>query len=266
MQEKLSEVTLILIGSTVIILLLTGLIVFSLIVNQKRKYRHRQEKLSLKNDYDQELLRSTVEIQTQAFESISRELHDNVGTLISIAMVHIKSMDASTREKEKQRLSESENLLNEALESLRDISRSIHPENISRLGWQQSLESELQRIGKSKMFTVAYTQEGEPFAVELGKQVIIFRILQESLNNIVRHSNGLHIGCHVSFFGGEVNITITDDGKGFDQPGEMDYRNGSGLRNMRARAAMLPAVLSIGNGPKKGTVVKLTYREASNQL
>ena len=163
-------------------------------------------------------------------------------------------------------MSESENLLNEALESLRDISRSIHPENISRLGWQQSLESELQRIGKSKMFTVAYTQEGEPFAVELGKQVIIFRILQESLNNIVRHSNGLHIGCHVSFFGGEVNITITDDGKGFDQPGEMDYRNGSGLRNMRARAAMLPAVLSIGNGPKKGTVVKLTYREASNQL
>ena len=116
------------------------------------------------------------------------------------------------------------------------------------------------------MFTVAYTQEGDPFAVELGKQVIIFRILQESLNNIVRHSNGLHIGCHVSFSGGEVNITITDDGKGFDQPGEMDYRNGSGLRNMRARAAMLPAVLSIGNGPKKGTVVKLTYREASNQL
>jgi signal transduction histidine kinase len=266
MQEKLSEVTLILVGSTAIILLLTGLIVFSLIVNQKRKYRHLQEKLSLKNGFDQELLRSTLEIQTQAFESISRELHDNVGTLISIAMVHIKSLDASTREKENQRLNETENLLNEALESLRDISRSIHPENISRLGWQQSLETELQRIGKSKLFTVAYSQEGEAFAVELDKQVIIFRILQESLNNIVRHSNGLHIDCHVRFSGREVNITITDDGKGFEQPGALDNGNGSGLRNMRARAAMLPAVLSISNGVEKGTVVKLTYRETSNQL
>src|SRR5215212_5152463 len=94
MQEKLSEVTLILVGSTVIILMLTGLIVLSLFINQKRKFRYRQEKLEMKNNFNQEILRSHLEIQSQAFESISRELHDNVGTLISIAIVHIRSLGA----------------------------------------------------------------------------------------------------------------------------------------------------------------------------
>jgi len=262
MPEELQEVTLILCGSTIIILLLAGLIVFSLFINQKRKFRFRQETLVMKNNFDQELLRSRLEIQTQAFESISHELHDNVGTLISIAMVHIGLLDKDAPGKET--IAEAEGLLNEAMNTLRDISRSIHPENINRLGWQQSFTGELDRIRKTNLFTVEYTQQGHPISIEISKQVIIFRILQESLNNIVKHSNGNHITAQVLFDANGVTIQIADDGKGINTAG--NAVDGSGIRNMQARAAMLPASLRIENGENKGTVVTLCYQELNHSM
>lgn len=264
MPEKLSEVALILFASTAIILLLTGLIVISLVIQQKRKYRFQQEKGAMKNNFDRELLRTHLEIQSQAFESISRELHDNVGTLISIAMVHIQSVDPAT-EKAQYTLTEAGNLLDEALNTLRDISRSIHPENISRLGWQNAFVAELERIGKINLFAVHYSTAGEPVRIEPGKEVIIFRILQESLNNIVKHADGNNITVQIHFNQDTVIIRIEDDGKGLEkEPGELGTQ-GSGLRNMIARAAMLPAILQIENGPVRGTVVTLSYTEPSTK-
>lgn len=261
MQEKLSEVTLILVGSTVIILLLTGLIVISLFINQKRKYRFRQEKFEMKNNFNQELLRSHLEIQSQAFESISRELHDNVGTLISIAMVHIRSLAGGIPGNEQQKVTEAYSLLNEAMDTLRDISRSINPENINRLGWEKSFIAELDRIRKTNLFNVHYSEQGTPFIIELQKQIIIFRILQETLNNIVKHSNGHNIYIHIRFSNPEVIVTIKDDGNGFQQQLTDSSAQGSGIKNMRARAAMLPATLDIESSTDEGTVVTLSYKE-----
>jgi signal transduction histidine kinase len=274
MQEKLSEVTLILIGSTVVILVLTGLIAISLFINQKRKYRHRQEKSEMKNNFDRELLRSQLEIQHQSFESISRELHDNVGTLISIAMVHIRSIATPVEKEEAQKITEAESLLNEAMTTLKDISLSINPEKISRLGWQQSFIAELDRIRKTNLFTIQYMEEGVPFAIELPKQVIIFRILQETLNNILKHSNGSNIYAGIRCADPLLIISIRDDGKGLPLsmqedaspwgaagPGESAGAGGSGMKNMLARAAMLPAILDIDSSPETGTTVTLTYKE-----
>lgn len=261
MPETYSEVTLILFGGTAIILLLTGLIVLSLFINQKRKYRFRQEKFEMKNNFDRELLRSHLEIQSQAFESISRELHDNVGTLISIAMVHIRSQASGIPANEQQKLTEADSLLNEAMDALRDISRSINPENINRLGWQKSFIAELDRIRKTNLFIVHYTEQGDPFSIELQKQIIIFRILQETLNNIVKHSDGANININICFSNPDVIITIKDDGKGFQEQLSGLPDQGSGLKNMRARAAMLPAVLNIESIVETGTVVTLSYKE-----
>ena len=201
-----------------------------------------------------------LEIQLQSFESISRELHDNVGTLISIAMVHIRSLDG-VRESERQKITEADSLLNEAMDTLRDISRSLNPENINRLGWQKSFIFELDRIRKTNLFTIRYTEEGEPFIIGLNKQIIIFRILQETLNNIVKHSNGNYIDIHIRFSNPEVIITLKDDGRGFDKELADLSAQGSGIKNMLARAAMLPAVLDIEGGIGTGTLVKLSYKE-----
>ena len=162
-------------------------------------------------------------------------------------------------------MSEVDGLLNEAMDSLRDISRSINPENINRLGWQKSFIAELDRIRKTNRFQVHYSEEGEPFAIELQKQIIIFRILQETLNNVVKHSCGNHIYSRVCFLDNLVSITIKDDGKGFQTQLVDLPEGGAGIKNMRSRAAMLPADLVIENGAESGTIVRLSYKEQTLQ-
>lgn len=246
MPDKFSEVILILVGSTFIILVLVVLVITALFINQKRKFRHRLELSHLRNEYDRELLQAQLEIQSQTFETISRELHDNVGTLLSIAMVHLRS----------QRTGEVEALMNEAMDMLRDISKSLDPENVTRTGWEKSFLNELERIRRSKLFSISASLSGERFPVEASKQIILFRILQEAMNNIVKHADASEVIVNIAYAVNELSVTIRDNGKGFIAI----ETSGSGLRNMKARAAMLPATFDIISENGSGTTVMIRYK------
>lgn len=256
MPGKLSEVTLILIGSTLIIIMLISLVVTALFINQKRKFRHSNQLSILKNDFDKELLKTQLEIQAQTLETISRELHDNIGTIISIALAHIKTFTGINNQQEHQKVREISILLNEAMDTLRDISKSINPANIKNLGWLKSFYAELERIQKTKLFVIDSRIEGEPFTIEESKQIILFRILQEALNNIVKHSEASIIKTRILFSDNEFRISLSDNGKGFTNK---LFSEGSGVRNMKARAAMIPAILEIESVPDTGTSITLSY-------
>ena len=119
MPQELSEVVLILVGSTFVILLLISLIIVALFISQKRKFRHRHELAVLKNTYEQEVLRTQLETQMQTFETISQELHDNVGTLVSMAMVHLNSTESTAVQR--MHWEETNKLLDEAMNILREV-------------------------------------------------------------------------------------------------------------------------------------------------
>jgi two-component system, NarL family, sensor kinase len=250
MPDKFSEVVLILVGSTFIILVLVVLVIAALFINQKRKFRHGLDLSNLRNQYDRELLQSQLEIQSQTFETISRELHDNVGTLLSIAMVHLRSKSSH----------EVEGLLNEAMNMLRDISKSLNPESITTTGWQRSFLNDLERIKRSNLFTIETSITGEPFSMEASKQIILFRILQEAMNNIVKHAEANCVHVSMSYVGNELFILINDNGKGFSDAHTLPS-TGSGLRNMKARAAMLPASFDITSENGKGTIISIRYKQ-----
>jgi two-component system NarL family sensor kinase len=259
MQTKLSEVALLMVGSTMIILLLTSLIITYMFINQKRKLRHVHELNDLKNSYDREILQTRLEIQDQTLKTISRELHDNVGTIVSIALVHVKSMIPVENEREQQKVAEVSGLLNEAIDTLRDISKSINSDNITRDGWLHGFLLELDRVRKIKLFEISSSVEGTGFDLEPSKQLILFRLLQEAMNNIVKHAEAKRVDVKVSFSGNRLSIVIRDNGKGFDHTGSLT--DGSGIRNMQARAAMLPALLNIHSIQGNGTTVEFIYEK-----
>ena len=257
MQEKLSEVVLILIGSTLITLILAILIVIAVYIGQKRKFRYRQELIEMKSNYEQEVLKTQLETQAQTFETISQELHDNVGTLISMAMMQLKGSSAHATEKVMQ---EADKLLDEAMATLRDISRSINPDFIQKMGLGQSIRNELDRFRKSNKFTADYSSEGIEFSIDPQRQIIIFRIVQEALNNVIKHSGGDKVSVSVSFNEPSFAISIRDNGKGFlFQPDQGDLVNHSGLINMTKRAKLIDGNLRIKSEIDKGTIVQLEY-------
>lgn len=261
MQEKLSEVILVLVGSTLVILILTTLIVVSLFIQKKRKFRHRQELTNLTNLYEKEVLRTQLETQAQTFESISRELHDNVGILISIGLVHLSTLTEEKHLPGKQTLEEVQHLLNEAMDVLRDIARSINPANISSMGLEKAIYSELEKIRKTKLFTIHYHAKGEEFPIEPQKQMILFRITQESLNNIMKHSHGNKIWVDLKFSHPILSLSICDNGKGFNYQPDKKFSNKSGINNMLTRSKLIGADLQIESSAGKGTSVKLHYND-----
>lgn len=263
MQEKLSEVVLVLVGSTLVILILTTLIVVSLFIQKKRKFRHRQELTHLTNLYEKEVLRTQLETQSQTFESISRELHDNVGTLISIGLVHLSTLTGEVHLPGKQKLEEVQQLLNEAMDILRDIARSINPATISSIGLEKAIYNELEKIQKTNLFTIQYHAEGEEFPIEPQKQIILFRITQEALNNIIKHSHASKIMVNLVFSHPVLTLWIRDNGKGFNYHPDNDttFSKESGIKNMLTRSKLIGANLQIESSIGKGTSVKLHYSD-----
>jgi len=243
--------------------MLSTLIVVSLFIQKKRKFRHQQELTDLTNLYEKEVLRTQLETQSQTFESISRELHDNVGTLISIGLVHLSTLTGEKHLPGKQKLEEVQHLLNEAMDILRDIARSINPANISSMGLEKGIYNELEKIRKTNRFTICYHSEGEEFPIEPQKQIILFRITQEALNNIMKHSYGNKITVNLVFSQPVLTLLISDNGKGFNYPPDNHtaLSNKSGIKNMLTRSKLIGADLRIESNPEKGTSIKLHYND-----
>jgi signal transduction histidine kinase len=158
-------------------------------------------------------------------------------------------------------LLESSKTLEEALDILRDISKSINPDHINRIGLAQAFRNELNRIQKTKVFRTTFELKGTEFSVSPQHQIILFRIVQESLNNILKHSGGDLVSMTASFEEPFIEVTILDNGKGFDTKLNQSQGKGSGLQNMTKRASFINASLTINSSLNQGTRVHLLYPE-----
>ena len=261
--SEVSEVVLIMIASSALILILGGILVFALLISQRRKFRHKQTIAEMKNTYEKEILRTQLEIQTQTFKTISRELHDNVGTLISIAMVHIDSLPPTENAGQNEKIKESHGLLDEAMESLRDISKSLDPEKLKGMGLVKSIAYELEKHRKTGLIKIDYNVNGKEFSIDSQRLIILFRIVQEALTNITKHAEANSASVELNFDDSSLEIQIKDNGKGFSKQffNISDPTQGSGLRNMESRAKLVGAKLEVASADNQGTLIKIQYRE-----
>lgn len=260
MRENISEITLVLIAGSVIVLLLAVVMIFSLFTNQKRKFRHQQQLQEQKKIFEQEILRVQMEIQAQTFETISHELHDNVSNTLSVALLNLNLLTPGPESV--QRLTESKQLILEAKQAVKDFSWLIDPENIHRIGLLRSLQELTDRFKRSKIMSVNYEVNGEEFPIESARQIIIYRIVQESLGNILKHAGSPRVELKIVFEDPCLRIVIQDHGCGFDLKqisAQATEHRGSGLKNMITRAYMINAELDIDSIPGKGTAITLNY-------
>ena len=262
MQDNLSEVLLIVIGSSIIIFLLAGTIIFALLVSQKRKFLYAKQITDIQHNFEQEVLKTQVETHVQTLETISQELHDNVGTMVSIAIVHLKTFTQSNAAGtfDSAGLTESQSILEEALDVLRDISRSINPDNISRHGLTHAFTNEIELIRRTKSLNATYDITGDEFQIPVQHQVIIFRIVQEAVNNILKHANASQLALIADFREPKLNVTIRDNGKGFQLAETVSGRSkSSGLINMKKRASIINGTLDITSEKDQGTEIRFSY-------
>jgi two-component system NarL family sensor kinase len=245
-------------GLLVALILLGALALILSFLYRRRRFKWVQERQQLKLSYEQELLKTRLEIQEQTFRNISQEIHDNIGQVLSLVKLNIFTMDLAQPAILEQKIDDSKNLVSKAIHDLRHLSRGLSTDYIADLGLPRAIEHELEMIKKSGDYETLFQSEGLPYTLDNQKQLIIYRILQETLNNIIKHSAARKIIIYLLYRPEEFKLIITDNGKGFDlTPLNDNTSSGLGIRNMHNRAQLIGAGFLISSTLDQGTSVTI---------
>ena len=251
-----TEIMLFLIMITLFILIMVVFVVFILLILQKKQFSYNTDLKAAKFNYDKELYKAQLEIQEQTFQQISREIHDNVGQFLSLAKLSLTTIDFDRREETESGIAEISEILEKALEDLRDMSKSMNPEIIRKGGLKRAIEMQVGFLQRGGKYHVTFTMYGDYHTISEQKEIILFRILQEAVNNIIRHAAASDITILLSSNNAELKLHIQDNGKGFDikNPYPASRKIG-GITNMQQRAKLIDARFDIESILGKGTTI-----------
>ena len=162
-------------------------------------------------------------------------------------------MDVYNPEEAKEKLLESKNQLSQTIQDLRDLAKSLSPDFITELGLPGAIEQQLQLLQKTGLYQASLAITGGEYKNELQQELVIFRIVQELLNNIVKHADATVIEIVMHYQPDKMDITVTDNGKGFDVLAESNRGKGLGLQNMLNRMALIKGTITFESAPSMGT-------------
>jgi signal transduction histidine kinase len=243
--------------AALVVLLLLGFILSMLFLSRKQQQKFAIELENIRTNFEKELLKTQLEIQEQTFQYISQEIHDNIGQFISLAKLQLNTLDFRDLQLVKGQVIHSADLLTKALEDLRDLSRSLSSEIIRSNGLATAVELQIAQLKKLEWPEVVYEVKGEYQFLDEQKEIFILRILQEAVNNIIRHSEARKVTIQLNYTPTNLSLHIADNGKGFD-PRVGGNGSSSGISNMNKRAKMIGAEFNINSTPGVGTAVSLS--------
>ena len=261
MQIPNSQILNFILVTTAIIFFLAGFIVTLIYLYQKKQLAYQQRLDNMKLDYEKNLLKTKIEMQENTFENISREIHDKISLSLTLAKLNLNTIKWYEKDKSASLIHSSVDLLSKAINDLSDISKSMNPEVISNLGLINAIEKEIQKIRNIGLFRINFLVTGNPIFLDAQKELIIFRIVQESLNNVIKHANASNVKIELYYDHDHIDLTIHDDGNGFCKE-TIDIlpekKSKAGLNNMRTRAKMFNGNLTIKSLPESGTNIFVT--------
>jgi signal transduction histidine kinase len=251
--------------SVILILALVVFIAIIILRYQKNQNSYLNNLEELKITHENQLLQSQLEIQEQTFQNISREIHDNIGQKLTLAKLHLNTLNFTYPEKTELQVTDSVNMISEAINDLSDLSRSMSSENILNNGLIKALEFEVAQLKKAGIFQVNFSTTGNPVFLDANTELVLFRIVQEAINNIIKHAVADIIDIELHYNSLLLTIDICDNGKGFNA--ELNS-GGTGLLNMKKRAQMLNGTLHINSFPDIHTRIKIEIpvNDESNTL
>lgn len=252
MERKEIQLLVISLGIVFFTLLAVVLVLFFYFLKKKNSYL--VEKMESEMYFQSELVKTRIEIKDQTLSEISKELHDNIGQIISVGIMQL-NMSISSNSIQVEELKDLKNVLAKALDELRILSRIINKDNLLQSNFIEAIKQDLIRIKKLRKIQYRYNLIGEIPKISEEHDLFIYRIFQEALHNSLKHSRSdLY----------EVNIVTTEDlfqlklkdfGIGYDP---LKANSGQGLTNMKLRAKLIGAQL-IMESDSSGTTVTLEY-------
>jgi hypothetical protein len=245
--------------------LILGIIIFILlfvffwtflIIYFKRLNAMRLAQEKLQAEIANEVNNARIEIQQSTLNNISQEIHDNVGQLLSLTKMQLNLLEAQ-EVKDNNLISEAKDNISKAMTDLRDLAKGMSSDRIQLLGLYDSVTQEALRINKVGRLQVQVNSNGTKKEPEHKKQLVVFRVIQECFQNILKHAQANHVLVTFTYQPDSFGVLIKDDGVGFDyQPGSPSSE-GLGLMNIFNRIHLVGGEVTLNSAPGAGTSVHI---------
>jgi signal transduction histidine kinase len=244
--------------------MLLAIVVTSLyLIGNNRKLFARTAELSSQRS---ELAHQLISTQESTLRHISRELHDEFGQVLTAIGSLLKRTTKHVPENSPVHgdLQEVREIAQSTLNNIRSLSQALHPVLLEEQGLESTLDWYIPTVERQTGLVLHYEKSGERFAIETGAGVQIYRVVQEALNNVSRHSGAKEAWVRLRFQPERLEVDVEDHGKGF---APVDGQTGIGLVAMRERAQILGGSVSVvalngAMGGATGTLVKLRIPRA----
>jgi signal transduction histidine kinase len=229
------------------IVILSILILLTMFIFYNR-YRLKQKNILL----EERTLRAkaVLMVQEEEKEKLSKDLHDGVGSLLSLIKLNVSALETASLP-EKKIIEQTKDLAGKAIIEVRQVSHQLAPGLLAIAGLEAALTELVAQINSLGVLTMQLQFENS-LTIPREAELNIFRIIQEAVNNIVKHSEATEASIRFHQQNKNVVVDVKDNGKGFDLTNPLHAR-GNGLRNLSNRAGLLNGILEINTSPGKGT-------------
>ena len=199
-------------------------------------------------------IRASLMAQEAERQRFSRELHDGVGANLSLLKMYLSSLGDKDVPKGELR-ERSEKLLAGSVDEIRRLIHDMHPRNLKEMGLVNAVDDMVHLINLVNRLKIDFTSENIPNLLSENVEINFFRIVQELLQNAVKHSQATHVKLNLTSRGDILLLTYTDDGLGFDTK---ISTAGNGLLNIRNRVTLLKGEIEIISSKSSGMEAKIT--------
>lgn len=210
--------------------------------------RHKFEISRIKETYSNKLHNTQIKVKEDTLNFIAAEIHDHIGQLLAVVKLNLAMQ-------KDPKLDEARGLVSKIIKDMREMVQSMKADKVRHQNLAESIENEVKRLQQTSAYTITFRPRGDPYLFKAEHQVGIFRIFQECITNIIKHSDAKNIAVELYFQAKLFTLVIRDDGQGFDNN---LASMGVGLQNMEYRAQLLGAILEVDTSPGTGCSVTLT--------
>ncbi len=196
-----------------------------------------------------ELAQQLISTQENTFRSISLELHDDLGQVLTAVGTMLARADRKAGD-----LLEVREIVQTTLDKVRSLSHALHPVVLDEAGLESAVDVYLSAFEKQTGIEVKYEKTGESRELDRALSIHLYRVMQEALNNVARHSNSKSVVVRLRFLPEAVVLEVQDQGIGF----QATQSHGLGLVSMRERAELVNGTIEFGGGDSVGVLVRVT--------
>lgn len=256
MEPTISELTLLFSIATGGMLLLALAIVFFVIFYQKKMLQAKLNQQQMETEFQQKMLLASLESQESERQRLAGELHDSIGAMLSTIRLSVLTMSRNEG-LNKESIEQTKKMIDDTIDSVRRISRDLMPSILEKFGLTHALIEMCQQYTTVSGIPIPFTKAGEEQPLDKAKEIMLFRLVQELINNAMKHSQGTVINVSASW-SDQLIILVEDDGIGFNSDEKNTSLSGLGLFNMQNRARIIGAEFSYAPEWQKGTRAIIT--------